>query len=124
MWIVNLTPIEPGVYSDHSSDCITKPPKGWAMIPEGFEVPSTFPRCDCVEAEDRTYVFDVEEEKQDEETGEIVTVIEQRERIIKTVIKMTESTLQKQETTPVKGTEIEQLRADVDYIAVMTGVRL
>lgn len=55
MWIINLTPLAPGVYNDHRADHITAPPDGWAYIPDDFPVPSTFPRLGSIEAEEIEY---------------------------------------------------------------------
>ena len=93
MHIIDLTPLEEGVYNDHKADHITAPPEGWAMIPEDMVLPSTFPRLGSITAEEKTYTYDVEVEKQDEETGETVKVAEQREKVIMTVTDMTEGTL-------------------------------
>lgn len=93
MHIINLTPLEEGVYNDHKADHITAPPEGWAMIPEDMVLPSTFPRLGSIEAKEITYTYDVEVEKQDEETGETVKTTEQREKVIMTVTAMTEGTL-------------------------------
>ena len=100
MHIICLTPLEEGVYNDHKANHITAPPEGWAMIPEDFPLPSTFPRLGSIEAKEITYTYDVEVEKQDEETGEMVTVTEQREKIIMTVTAMTEGTLPDPEPEP------------------------
>ena len=43
MWIINLTANPNGSHDDHRADHITDVPNGWAMIPEGFIVPSTYP---------------------------------------------------------------------------------
>lgn len=122
MHIICLTALEEGVYNDHASDNITEPPEGWAMIPPNMEKPSTFPRLGSIKAEPITYTYDVEVEKVNEETGEIKMVTEQRERVIMTVTEMTEGTLP--EPVEPEPTETEQLRADVDYLAIMTGVEL
>lgn len=84
MHIINLTPIEVGVYNDHKADHITMPPQGWAMIPDDMEKPSTFPRLGSITAEEITHTYEVENEN-----GEI----KQHERIIMTVTSMTEGTL-------------------------------
>lgn len=63
------------------------------MIPEDTVLPSTFPRLGSITAEEKTYTYDVEVEKTDEETGETVTTTEQREKVIMTVTAMTEGTL-------------------------------
>lgn len=112
MHIIQLEALEDGVYNDHKSDNITAPPKGWAMIPENFPLPSTFPRLGSIEAENVTYLYEVEVEKEvtktreveildengepktiTEEYKETEIVKEQRERVILTVISMTEGTL-------------------------------
>ena len=93
MHIIDLTAVEKGVYCDHKADYITEPPEGWAMIPEGFPLPSTFPRLGSLKAEPITYTYDVEVEKVNEETGEVEIITEQRERVIMTVTEMTEGTL-------------------------------
>lgn len=111
MHIICLTPLEAGVYNDHKADHITAPPEGWAMIPEDMVLPSTFPRLGSIEAKEITYTYDVEVEKQDEETGEMVTVTEQREKVIMTVTAMTEGTLP--EPVEPKPTEMEVLQSQV-----------
>lgn len=93
MHIIDLTPLEVGVYNDHKADHITAPPEGWAMIPEDMEKPNTFPRLGSLEAENITHTYEVEVEKVNEENGEVEIVKEQRERTILTVTKMTEGTL-------------------------------
>ena len=93
MHVIDLTPLEEGVYNDHESDNITEPPEGWAMIPTNMEKPSTFPRLGSIKAEPITYTYDVEVEKVNEETGEVEIITEQRERVIMTVTEMTEGTL-------------------------------
>ena len=135
MHIINLTPLEAGVYNDHKADHITAPPEGWAMIPEDMELPSTFPRLGSIEAKEITYTYDVEVEKQDEETGEMVTVTERREKVIMTVTAMTEGTLpepvdpepteeemQWQAITDIEIEQMEQAQAITDLeIAQLEG---
>lgn len=135
MHIINLTPLEAGVYNDHKADHITAPPEGWAMIPDGFSLPSTFPRLGSIEAENMTYTYDVDVEKTAEETGETVTVTEQREKVIMTVTAMTEGTLpepvepepteeelQWQAITDIEIEQMEQAQAITDLeIAQLEG---
>ena len=111
MHIIDLTPLEVGVYNDHKSDNITAPPEGWAMIPDDMVLPSTFPRLGSLEAEEITYTYDVEVEKVNEETGETEIVTEQRERVILTVTKMTEGTVP--EPVEPEPTEVEVLQDEV-----------
>lgn len=135
MHIINLTPLEEGVYNDHKADHITAPPEGWAMIPEDMVLPSTFPRLGSITAEEKTYTYEVEVEKTDEETGEMVTVTEQREKVIMTVTAMTEGTLpepvdpepteeelQWQAITDIEIEQMEQAQAITDLeIAQLEG---
>ena len=135
MHIINLTPLEEGVYNDHKADHITAPPEGWAMIPDDMVLPSTFPRLGSIEAKEITYTYDVEVEKKDEETGEMVTVTEQREKVIMTVTAMTEGTLpdqvdpelteeelQWQSITDIEIEQMEQAQAITDLeIAQLEG---
>ena len=111
MHIIDLTPLEKGVYNDHKVDHITAPPEGWAMIPEDFPLPSTFPRLGSIEAKEITYTYDVEVEKTNEETGEVEVVIEQREKTIMAVTKMTEGTVP--EPVEPEPTEMELLQEEV-----------
>lgn len=105
MHIINLTPLEEGVYNDHKAEHITAPPEGWAMIPDGFSLPSTFPRLGSITAKNITYTYDVDVERTDEETGETVIVTEQREKVIVTVTAMTEGTLPEPEPEDPTGDE-------------------
>lgn len=126
MHIICLTPLEPGVYNDHSAEHITAPPEGWAYIPhEGdpvphewagkdidYSLPSTFPRLGSLEAEELTYIREVEVPKTRlipvldndgnpmlDEQGEPMTKPEQytdkepQEYKMMTVTSMTEGTL-------------------------------
>lgn len=111
MHIIDLTPLEVGVYNDHKSNYITEPPEGWAMIPDDMELPSTFPRLGSIEAEEITYTYEVEVEKVNEETGEIEIVKEQREKVMMTVTKMTEGTVP--EPVEPEPTEVEVLQDEV-----------
>ena len=88
MWIIELKPVEPGVYNDNQSNSITAPPDGWAMIPEGFPIPSTFPRLGSLEAEELTYTREVKAIGEDgEPTAQTVKYT------MMTVTAMTEGTL-------------------------------
>lgn len=120
MHIIDLYPPEKGVHNDNKADHIKEPPEGFAMIPDGFPLPSTFPRLGSIEAKPIVYPYEVKVKKDVvkyrdveifDENGEPVldengqpvvekeqytekeTVIEQREKVIMTVTKMTEGTL-------------------------------
>lgn len=116
MHIICLTPIELGVYNDHNADRITTPPDGWAYIPDGFPLPSTFPRLGSLEAEEKTYTREVEVEKD----GEIV--MEQQEYTMMTVTAMTEGMLP--DPAPEVPTQLDIIEAQVTYTALMTDTLL
>ncbi len=116
MHIINLTPLEEGVYNDHKADHITAPPKGWAMIPDDMVLPSTFPRLGSLKAENITHPYEVDVEVKNEETGEVEIVIEQRERVIMTVTEMTEGTL------PEPEPEVEPEPTAEEMLNAMLGV--
>ena len=139
MHIIDLTPLVEGVYNDHKADHIIAPPEGWAMIPENFPLPSTFPRLGSIKAEPITYTYDVEVEKEVTKTREIpqydedgnrlavmVTeeytekemVTEQREKVIMTVTEMTEGTLPE----PVEPEPTDEVSWDSLAKAIMKGV--
>lgn len=140
MWIVSLEANPNGSHNDHRADHITTVPDGWAMIPDDFTVPSTFPFVG-IEAEGVTFTREVEVQKEvikERDTGftdedgnpitetytEMETVTDEVPYTVHTVIAMTEGEVPVVEEEEVAPTEMEQLRADVDYIAVMTGVEL
>ena len=112
MHIICLTPLEPGVYNDHSAEHITLPPEGWAYIPDDMPLPSTFPRLGSIKVEELTYTREVEVQKEvtktrpvesfdedgdtvivTEEYTETETVMETHEYTMLTVTAMTEGTL-------------------------------
>lgn len=96
--IVKIKPYDNGAHANQS----TTPrniPDGWAVVPDDMETPN-FPFGE-VEAEEIDGVM--------------------------TVTKWTAGTIPETPEVPVPDppiNEIEQLRADVDYIAIMTGVEL
>lgn len=122
MHIIQLEALEEGVYNDHNNPNISEPPDGWAYIPEDMKLPSTFPRLGSLEVKDVLHTYEVEIEKINEETGEIELVAETKEKTMLTVISMTEGTLP--EPVEEEPTKEEQLRADIDFIAAMTGIEL
>lgn len=91
---MRIVEIESGANGAHRNQTISgvvAVPDGWAVIPDGMELPDTFPFVDIL----------VE--------GQVVTSV-------------TAGVVPEPE--PVVVTELEQLRADVDYIAMETGVEL
>lgn len=147
MHIINMTPLEDGVYNDHNSDHITNPPDGWAYIPEDFPKPSTFPRLGSLEAEELPYTYEVEVEKEviktrevetfdgngnpitvTEEYTETETVTEHRTKMMMTVTVMTEGTLPPPppDPEPTLDERVSEVETDVDDLnsamnALLTG---
>lgn len=75
-------------------------PDGWAVIPEDIVIPDTFPFVN-------------------------ITVADSAEDGAPFVTSMTAGVVPEPEPEPIREpTELEQLRADVDYIAMETGVDL
>ena len=117
MHIICLTPLAEGVYNDHKADHITVPPDGWAMIPEDFPLPSTFPRLGSLEAEELTCTREVEIGD-----GEDGTVTERQEYTVMTVTAMTEGTLSEPVEAP--PSQLDVIEAQVTYTALMTDTLL
>ena len=140
MWIVNLTANPNGSHNDHRADHITTVPDGWAMIPDDFTVPSTFPFVG-IEAEDVTFYREVEVEKEvtktrdtgftdedgnsiTEEYTEMETVTEERPYTVHTVTAMTEGEVpvveevEAEPTTEERVTALEEQLAESDEVAM------
>lgn len=143
MWIVNLKQNPNGSRNDHRADHITTVPDGWAMIPEEFPVPDTFPFVD-IDVEEVTYYNEVErtrtvtktrEVESFDEDGNTITVIEEYEEeetyteqvpyTRMTVTNMIPGIVPEPEPEPEPEPALdERNRADIDYLAVMMGVNL
>ena len=143
MWIVNLSKSASGAHHDVSSSAITSVPDGWAMIPEDFAVPDTFPFVG-IEAEEVTCYNEVEVPAKrevpvlDDEgnpvlDGEGNPVTKTEDYIDKKQVPYTRMVVT--EMTPgivpepvpepePEPTLDERNRADIDYLAVMMGVEL
>ena len=137
MHIICLTPIEDGVYNDHSAEHITQPPEGWAYIPDDMPLPSTFPRLGSIEAEELTYTREVEVTKTRlvpvldndgnpmlDELGEPITQPEPytdkepQEYKMMTVTAMTEGTLPEiieEEPEPTAQEDTDAMMVDHEY---------
>ena len=133
MHIICLTPLAPGVYNDHKADHIAYPPEGWAVIPEVFPLPSTFPRLGSIEAEEMPYTREVEVQKEVTKTREVesfdaegkpITVTEEYtemeivtetvEYTMMTVTAMTEGTI------PEPAPETDEI-SDSEALRIITG---
>lgn len=143
MFIVKLTALENGAHQANNSDWITSVPDGWAMIPEDFPVPDTFPFVD-IEAEEVTYYNEVEIPAQrkipvldeqgnpilDEDGNPLTETKEYTDKkqvpyTLMTVTDMMPGIVPEPEPEPEpEPTLDERNRADIDYLAVMMGVEL
>lgn len=97
MRIIEIVALSNGAHRNQIGNFMVIP-DGWAVIPVDMETPASFP---------------------------FVGVVAEDVNGVMTVTSMTEGEFPAptptQETEP---TELERLRADIDYIAVMTGVEL
>ncbi len=118
MIIIEIQALENGSHRNQTGNFKTIP-EGWAVIPENMET-LNFP-FGVIETEDED-IIDFEWVK-NEDSGELEKV----EKVIgtrKVVSKWTAGTIPEAEEPEQPVSETEQLRADVDYIAIMTGVEL
>lgn len=140
MRIIEINALPNGAHRNQNNASVL--PDGWAVIPEGMTVPDAFPFVG-LEVEEVTHYRTAEVEKEvaktrevetfdedgnpstkTEEYTEMETVIEQEPYTVMTVVSMTVGEMPEVEEIEVEPTELERLRADVDYIAIMTGVEL
>ena len=104
MHIICVTPIEAGVYNDHSAEHIIAPPNGWAYIPDDFPLPPTFPRLGSLEAEELTYIKEVVDGNGD---------VRFEQYTMLTVTTMTEGSLPDPKPIPEEGA------TEQDYLAAL-----
>lgn len=142
MYIINLTPIEQGVYQVCGFD-ESGVPDGWALIPDNMVLPSTFPRLGSIKTEWSDYSYETEEYEDVEKVKTIFIKDEygndvaqqqtyvERELVKKevpyqmlTVVEMTEGVLPDEIQDEFEIYSMEQMKADIDYIAIMAGVEL
>ena len=118
MHIVQLKALSNGAHPDLCSENITTPPEGWAVIPEGFLLPVSFPFVD-IQAQELPYTRTVEDIAED---GEPVTV--QQVYTLLTVTAMEEGVVP--ESVPQKEipTQLDQIEAQLVYTAMMTDTLL
>lgn len=94
MRIIEIQALPNGARRNQTVSGAVAVPDGWAVIPEDVPIPKTFPFVD-------------------------LTVEGQ------TVVSMTAGVVPEPEPEPEpEPTEMEQLRADIDFVAAMTGVTL
>ncbi len=94
MTIIEIQPQPNGAHRNQTVSGAVTIPGGWAVIPADTAIPETFPFVDLV----------VEGQR---------------------VVSMTAGVVPEPEPEPEpEPTEMEQLRADIDFIAAMTGVTL
>ena len=121
--IIEINTLENG---GHRNQCGTFEiiPDGWAVIPDDMETPN-FPFGN-IEVKDEDIV-EIVFERIDGVKKEVEKVIGTRKVVTKWIAGTMPETVPfpelefADETTP---TEFEQLRADIDYLAIMTGVDL
>ena len=100
-------------------------PEGWARIPDEMETPN-FPFGE-IETEDEDIIKVETVPKREEVDGKVVLKIEEVPKVIgtrKVVTKWTAGIIPKVEEHETPVSETEQLRADIDFLAAMTGVKL
>ena len=123
MRIIEIKALENGAHRNQTGNFLYYP-EGWAAIPDDMETPN-FPFGE-IETTDEDIKVTETVIKTETVDGKEVETIEKVEKVIgtrKVVTKWTAGTIpDAEEETPV-STE-EQLRADIDYIAIMTGVEL
>lgn len=95
MKIIKIDAFENGGHDNQTINGVfERIPDGWAVIPDDMVIPETFPFVNIVVEGD-------------------------------TVVEMTAGVVPEPDPEPLpEPTEMEQLRADVDYLAIMTGVDL
>lgn len=118
MHIICLTPVEEGVYNDHKADHIVMPPNGWACIPDGFPLPSTFPRLGGIEAEEMTYTREVEGLKEVTKTREV----ESYKEVVKTREVEVWDKDGKPYTITEEYTELEPVTVTEEYTVLEPGI--
>ena len=110
MHIIDLTPLEVGVYNDHKADHIVVPQDGWAYIPEGFPLPSTFPRLGSINAEmkevDGRVIMTVTEMTEGKLPEPTPVSIEEQIKILKTELESTDYKIIKCSEAQLVGEEL------------------
>ena len=112
MRIIEIATQENGSHRNQSGSFVNIP-DGWAEIPDDMETPNfPFGKITVKSVDIKETVF--------EDGKEIEKVIGTK----KVVTKWVAGTMPEVEPTEEPINEIEQLRADIDYIAIMAGVEL
>lgn len=94
MRIIEIAPLQNGAHNNQQSNAIVTPHDDWAIIPDDMPIPDSFPFVNITV------------------DGNVVT-------------SMTAAPVPPQpEPKPAPPSPLEQLRADVDFIALMQGVTL
>lgn len=100
MRIIEVAAFENGAHRNQTISGVADVPVGWAVIPDDLTIPDTFP------------FVGLEVTDSDEESALFV-------------VSMTAGVVPAPAPAPMPElTELEQLRADVDFIAMETGVEL
>ena len=124
MRIIEIEALENGSHRNQTG-MFTEIPEGWAVIPDDIETPN-FPFGE-VETKDEDIIETETVIKKETVDGKEVKRCEEVQKVIgtrKVVTTWTAGTIPKAEEPETPVSELEQLRADVDYIALMKGVDL
>jgi len=125
MRIIEIKALDNGGHRNQNCNFSIPIPEGWAVIPEDMETPN-FPFGeietkdeDIIEVETVTTIEIVDDVPvaKDEEVSKIVGTR-------KVVTKWTAGVVPEDAEPEQPASDIEQLRADIEFVAIMTGVEL
>ena len=112
MKIVKIASLDNGAHTNLDGEHITSVPYGWAMIPEDFLIPESFPFVDIeVEEQEHTHEIETDDGKRKPVSIKMMTVIGMKPRPIP----------EEPEPGP---TEEEKRDAQIFYTAMMTDTLL
>ena len=125
MRIIEIAALSNGAHRNQTSSHLRAIPDGWAVIPDDMEL-KNFP-FGTIETKDEDVVI-IEDiittEEVDDVKVEKVKKVEKVVGTIKVVKKWTPGVVPEEVEVERPVSKYEQLRADIDYISVMTGVDL
>ncbi len=119
MKIIEIQALDNGAHRNQTLNGTMPTPKGWAVIPDDMETPN-FPFGDIETADEDIIDYEIVIDEETKKRKKVEKVVGTR----KVVTKWTAGVIPEEEESEPTVSEMEQLRADVDYIAVMTGVEL
>jgi len=122
--IIEINPLDNGAHRNQTG-VFYEIPEGWAVVPDDMETPN-FPFGE-IEVADEDVIKIETVIKREAVDGKSIITPEKVERVVgtrKVVTKWVAGKIPEAEEPEAPVSETEQLRADIDYIAVMTGVEL